>query len=422
MATPHNTSSLARFPEVTQGTGPADAAAWVSDSVRVRHIMGTLDTAAFKQSTIEDERSQENVQDEEPKILGIKGGVEFGHECYAHGLTAVAASGATVVQNELSEDLEHCMGGVHLSNATVATGGTNLTAILTADTAIEVGCYLCVVLPDFPPYNFPRRVVAYNAGTNTVTFDEVLPRAVAAPDVIHGCATHYFDEDVLNDSSVGPTTRSHHLTQGRGSDREYWVANGCKTYIESIALPRNGAPKFIFKTKVASFYTPDELADPTWVDAPDGDAPTAIGPRTRLFLQDYGTTTAASRHCIDMAIKPGGAPEACETGTEVQTGMPGISHYGLARDKSTATFKTILDQGEFADFTAGTLKVMRWTRNGAAGAGFAVAFHRCEVRETPTPQAIGPSLGMELELHALRDTTVVATTDLWRSRMVIVTW
>lgn len=420
--TPHNTSSLAYVDETTQGTGPADAAAWVTDGVRLRHIMGTLDPSGFKQSTIEDERSQENVQDFDPVILGIKGGVEFPFDVPLHGLGDTTASGNTVDQNELSELLEHCMGGVHLSNSTVATGGTTTTAILTADTAIALGCYVVVVLPDMPQVNYPRRVVAFNGGTNTVTFDEVLPRAVAADDVIHGAATHYFDEDILNDSSIGPSTRSWLISVGRGSEREHWEANGCKSYIDALELPRNGVAKAKIKTKVASFQTPDELSDPAFTATPDGDAGTAIGPRSSLWLQDYGSTAAASRHCIDLAIKPGGVPEPVETLTEVESGMPGISHYGLARDKTTATVKTLFSQGEFQDFNAGTLKVLRWVRHGGPGVGFAVAMHRCEVRETPTMAPVGPSMGMELEIHALRDTTAIASTDLARSRLVIVTW
>jgi hypothetical protein len=192
--------------------------------------------------------------------------------------------------------------------------------------------------------------------------------------------------------------------------------------VESIQLQRNAAPKLAFKTKAASFATPDELSAVTFTDTPDGNAGTAVGPRTSLWLGDYGSTAAASRHAVELSIKPGGAPEVCETGTEVQTNMPGISHYGLARDKTTATLKTLFAQGEFEDFNAGTLKALRWARHGGPGVGFACAMHRCEVRETPVNSPAGPSMGMELEIHGLRDTTAIASTDLSRSRLVIVLW
>lgn len=422
MSTPNNTSGLAYFVEVTSGTPPANAAAWVTNGVRVRHIMESLDVSSFKQSIIEDQRSQENVQDEEVPILGIKGGVDFPFDCYAHGLGATAAAGDAVVQNTFSDILEHCMGGVHLSRSTTATGGTTTTAILTVDTDMEVGAHLVVVLPDMPQVNYPRRVVAFNGGTNTVTFDEVLPRAVAAADVIHGCATHYFDEDALNDSAVGPTTLSWLLSLGRGNDREHWEARGCKTFIESIALPRNGAPKFSFKTLVASFATPNDLLDPAFVATPGGNAGTAVGPRTSLFLGDYGSTVAGSRHAVDFNVKPGGAPMPCETGTEVQSGMPGISHYGLTKDKTTATLKTLFSQDEFDDFDAQTLKQLRWVRHGGPGVGFALGMPRCSVTQTPSNSNAGPSLGMDLEITALRDVAAIADTDLARSRLVIVTW
>lgn len=415
--TPNNTTSLARFAEVTQGTGPANAAAWVASGVRQRHIMESLDLSPFKQSTIEDERSQDDVQGYEQLIHGIKGGVEFGHELYAHGLEATAVSGSDVVQNELSRFLQHCMGGVHLSNSTVATAGTTTTAVLTADTSIAIGCYLWVELDG---RRWPRRVVAFNNGTNTVTFDEVLPRAVANLDVIHGAATHFFDEDALNDSSIGPTTWSWLLSQGRGADREHWEANGCKSFVESIALARNTAPKLGFKTMVASFDTPEQITDPTWTVAPSGAAPVSIGARTHVSLGDYGSTASQPMHAVEVAIKPGGQPSPVDTLTEVELGMPGRAGYGLTRDKTTATLKTVFAQNELTDFASGQLRYFRWHRDGGVGRLVAIGFARCEIRETPSTSNIGPSMGMDLELHALKDVATIADTDLARSRLVVV--
>jgi hypothetical protein len=417
MTTPNNTTSLARFQEVAQGTGPVNAAAWVASGVRHRHIMESLDLSAFKQTVIEDERSQEDVQAFEQVILGIKGGIEFPHEEPLHGLEDVAADGDPVVANELATFLTHCMGGIHLSRRTTATGGTTTTAILTVDTDVEVGCHFWV---EQGGRRYPRRVVAFNGGTNTVTFDEALPAAVANGDVLYGAATLYFDEDALNDSSVGPTTWSWYLSQGRGSAREHWEANGCKSSIESISLPRNAAPKLAFKTLVASFDTPDDLADPTWTTEPEGAAPVAVGPRTHVSLNDYGSTVSVQVHGVEVAIKPGGAPSPIDTGTELQTGMPGRAGYGLTRDKATATFKTIFDSARFADFTAGTLLNFRWHRDGGAGRLVAVGMPRCQIAATPATSPAGPSMGMELELEALKDTTAIGTTDLARSRVVVV--
>lgn len=414
MPTPNNTQGLARYAETTQGTGPGD---WDSDGTRFRFVMGSLDLGPLKQTTIEDERSQENVQDFEQTILGIKGGVEIPFDVYLHGLETTTASGSTVVQNELSELWEHCLGGVHLSRSTVATGGTTTTAVLTDDTDVAVGCHFGVMQGG---RLYVVRVIAHNAGTNTVTFDRALPNAVANGDVIHGAATHYFDEDVLNDSSAGPSTWSLLAFEGRGSAREWWEMNGCKLYVESVTLNRNATPKAAIKAAVSSFQTPDDLSDVTWTSDPEGAAPLAVGPRTTFWMQDYGTNTTTTRHALELSIKPGGKPFAIETITEQESGMPGIAAYGLTRDKTTASLKLLMDQEGFEDFTAGQLKQIRWQRDGGPGRAIAFGMYRAEVSATPVVSEAGPSMGMDLELTALRNTDSVASTDLWRSRLVFV--
>lgn len=415
--TPNNTTSLARFQEVTQGTGPVNAAAWVASGVRHRHIMESLDLSAFKQTVIEDERSQEDVQAGEVVILGIKGGVEFSHEEYATGLEDPAAAGDPVVPNEIATYLTHCMGGAFFSNTTTATGGTTTTAILTDDTDCAIGCHFWIVQGG---RRYLRRVTEFDGGTNTITIDEAMPNAVANGDVILGAATIYFDEDALNDSSIGPTTWSWLLSQGRGSAREHWEANGCKSFVESISLSRNAAPKLTFKTLVASFDTPDDLSDPSWTTDPEGAAPVAIGPRTSCSLCDYGSTTASPIHAVEVAIKPGGQPSPIDTTTEVETGMPGRAGYGLTKDKSTATVKTIFDSARLADFTASQLLNFKWWRDGGEGRLFGVQMSRCHIRETPTTSPAGPSMGLDLELEALKDLATVDTTDLARTRLAVV--
>lgn len=418
MPTPNDTSSLARFQEVTSGTGPANAAAWVAGSTRMRHIMGSLDTSGFEQATIVDERSQEDVQGSEQTILAIKGGVEFPFDAYFTGLGETTADGDTWTADELHDHLQHCMGGAYITPSTTATGGSTTTAILDDATGMVLGAYVGVELAARPGVVLPRRIV--DIATLTVTFDQALPSAVASGDLIHSAATYYFDEDALNDSGIGPTTAAWLLTQGRGTAREHWGAYGCKSWIDSISLGRNAAPRLAFKTKVARFDTPDDLSDPSFSAIPEGDAPVAVGPSTQLWVEDYGTTTNTQRHAVEFSVKPGGAPAPCETLTEQTDGMPGIAHYGLTRDDSTAELKTLFSQAEFDDFTNGQLKTVRWSRNSTAGRTIAVAMHRCEFPKTPKSTGVGPSLGQDLSLRALQDTTDVATTDLWRSRLVLV--
>jgi hypothetical protein len=426
MPTPNDTTSLAYAFETTQGSGPANAAAWVTavgalaTGARIRHIMGSLDASSFDRETIEDERSQENVQDEELTIVDtIQGGIEFPHEAYFESTGVTTADATQAVATAFSNLLGNCLGGQTRTYSTTATGGTTTTAILTADTGVVLGAYVGVQLAGSSLLE-PRRIVAWNDGTNTVTFDQALPSAVQAGDIIHGAITLSFDEDLLNDSSSPVSTLSWLLSIGRGTGREHWEARGCKSWIDSIMLPRNGAPKLAFKTKVASYSKPNDLNDPSFTLTPEGGAPVGIGPQTQLWMQDYGTTTNTQLQASDVSIKPGGEPAPYPTDTEAVSGMPGISHYGLTRDKTTMSFRALFDQDQFNDFDDQVVKVIRWSRRAGPGRTIAVALHRAQIVKTPKPQKQGPSLAMDLEVKALRDTTSVASTDLWRSRLVIV--
>lgn len=425
MPTSALTSSLAYAFETTQGAAPANAAAWVTavgsltTGARIRHISESLQIDAFKQPTIEDMRSQENVMDQEQKILGIKGGIEFGFDAYLTGTGVVTAAASQVDATALSNLLGHCFGGQDRSNSTTISAGSSTTATVAATTNINLGSY--VGIEDTSAADglvYLRRVVDISG--SVLTFDEALPFAVASGDVCHGAITIFLDEDALEDSSLGPTTLAWHLSRGRGSAREQWVAAGCKAAVESISLPRNEAPKLSFKVLVASFTTPEANSDPTWVSDPLGNAPLAIGPATHLQLQTYGTTTQAERHALECSFSPGCSPTPMDTLTEVNVGMPGRGHYGLGLSDTTAQLHTLMSSADYTAFNAGTLRYLRWSRVSTAGRCIALAMSRAELVETPAFAAAGPSMGAKLAMRGLKDTTSVATTALWRTRMAIV--
>lgn len=411
-------SSLAFFQEVTQGLGPADAAAWASSGTRIRHIAESLQLDGFKQSVLEDERSFENVQDLESKILGIKGSAEFGFDIYLTGLGSVVAANTQAAHIPLTTLLTHCMGAAHRSNATTITAGTSTTATVGATTNIALGCYVGIEDADDPGRVHLRRVT--NIAGSVLTFDQALPFTVANGDTLRAAITVYFDEDILEDSSVGPTTLSWLISKGRSTAAEHWQAVGTKSYVEGIQISRNELPKLSIKTMVASFRTPDQLSDVTWAADPSGFAPVAVGPDTQVHLQTYGTTTTALRHTLELSISPGGMPAPVDTLTEVETGMVGRSHYGLTKDETTASIHTLFTNTDFSAFTAGTLRLLRWARIASAGNACAVALHRCQQVETPSNANAGVSLGTKHSYRGMRDTTTTATTDLWRTRLAIV--
>lgn len=423
MATTNLTSSLAYFPEVTQGTGPANAAAWVASGQRIRHIAESLEASSFKQTMIEDMRSQEAILARETKVFGIKGGVEFAFDAYGTGQGAATAPAAQIALTPLMTLLAHCFGGVHRSNTSNITAGTTTTVTVTSATNIILGCLVLIQDADDPNRPVVRRVVGI-AGL-VLTLDRALPFTAANGDVCHAMATIYVDETALVDSAIGPTTMSWLISKGgtgtNQAAREHWEARGCKGMLEGIELARNALPLLKFKVLVASFLTPEAAPEPTWTADPAGNAPVGIGPDTQVNLANFGATPNTLIHCSECSVQTGVSSVPVDTLTEVNTGMPGRYGYTLAQGETKVGLQIVpMAQAEFTEFNAQTLKIFNWQRIRPAGAVFSVHLSRAEIEETPGSAAVGNALGETYALRGLRDAAnASATEQLWRSPILI---
>ena len=428
MATSKHPSELAFFTETTQGTGPADAAAWASDATRIRHISDSLETSGFKQTTADDLRSQEDVLSQEQKVLGIKGGNEFGFDMYLTGTGVTTNSGQQVASDALLTIMAHCLGGSERGYSTTATGGSSTTVALTSTTGVDEGVFLAIQDNTSPAAAHSGKLyirkVESLAGL-TATLDEALPFAVAAGDIVHACHMYYIDESVLVDTTTGSRTFSWLISKGRiaAADRENWEAHGCKGILASLELSRNQPPKMSIRNMVASFETVEEAAEPTWSGTPFGYAPTAIGPDTTVWLEDYGTTTSTQLHVAEFTLNPGVASTPIDTVTEKQTGMPGRAGYSLGLGDSTVDMLVYpLTQGDWTDFNNQQIKVCRIAKAGTVGKAWAISMPRCEIVETPHGEGVGDGLGHRLMLRALKNTdnASAGNASLWKSRFVIV--
>lgn len=416
-------SSLAFYIESTPGTGPANAAAWntamgsLTTGGRVRHIAESVDPSSFVQTMLEDMRSfDDSVMDHSQKVLGIKGGVDFSSDHYLHGLEVTTADATQAAATALSTVLAHVLGGSQRTNRTAISAGSSTTATVASTTNITLGSIVAIVDTSAGDgIAYPRRVTDITG--SVLTFDEALPFTIASGDICHAAITLFFDEDELEN----PTTWSWLLSKGRTGSVANWEARGTASGLESIELGRNGLPIAKLKHLVASYATPEALSEVTWSDlTPDGAAPQHVGTRTTVWLQDYGTTTANGQHASEFKFSPGGTPVPIDTLTEVETGMPGRAGYSIDSDDSMIDLTVVpLANAHFTAHLAGTLKTVRLAKNAAPGLGWCVGFPRCEIAATPSHAAVGPVRGQKLSLRALRDTTTVATTQLWRSRAYI---
>lgn len=419
MTTSTKPSQLAYFQEVTQGTGPADGAAWVAGATQIRHLGETLDVSGIEQAVVEDERSQDDIFSVEYSVKGLRN-TSFPFSVYMTGSGATTAPAAQISETPLMTLLEHCLGGLHRSNSTLLAGGghTTTTINVTAATNIVHGCLIAV--EDVTDGTIAvRRVLDVN--TLAVVLDEALPFTPVDTDIVHGMATIYVDETVLVDSSVGPTTMSWLIQKGLAAALENFEMNGCKTELKSISLQRGGLPTLAFETMAASFDPPGTAPTPTWTATPSGFAPVSIGPDTVVTYQTQGTTTLAPIHVSDFSVEVGVPVVAVDTNTEVEDGMEGRQGYTTQPADTTVTMNIVpFGSSHWTQFAADTLRRVRFYKRANEGQLFAVHFSRCEIKP-PKRGTSGAVSSSQVMLRAHKDATSseAANQQMWRSKILL---
>jgi hypothetical protein len=417
MTTSQYPSSLAFFQEVTQGTPPADAAAWLASGRRIRHIAESVDPSVLQQQVNEDMRSQTTIFGLNRKVRGLRG-VQMPAKIYATGSGVVTASGNQIALTDLMRVLSNAFGGIQRSNSTVLAGGGHTTQIVNVSSAtnIVVGCLIAIASAGGLPV--VRQVTAVNV--LAITLDRVLPFAPADGDVVSGMATIYIDEAVLADSngSGGPYTHSVHVQKGLPAALENWVLRGCKWQLNSIDLPRGGLPVFDMTIFAASFLGPNDAPSPAWTAAPTGNAPVSIGPDTEVHVGDFGNTAVANVHVSSCGISFGVPVVPVETVTEVDDNMEGLAGYATQPADSSVSLGIVPMASSWWDnFDDDTFKIFQWSKRAAAGQIFAIVTPNNEVAAQPTRGTVGAVSNANVELRAFPNT--LSTTALSTSKILI---
>lgn len=419
MTTSIKPSQLAFFPEVTQGTGPANGAAWVAGGVRIRHIGDSFDVSGVEQQVVADERSQEGIFDEEYSVKGLRN-TSFPFATYMTGSGIATAATTQIAITPLMTLLAHALGGIHRSNSTTLSGGGHTTSTINVASATNIvhGCLIAV--EDVTDGTVAiRRVLDVN--TLAVVLDEVLPFTPADTDLVHGMATIYVDETVLVDSSAGPTTFSWLGQKGLAAALENWEFNGCKSELKSLALERGGLPLLTFDTMAASFDPPGTAPSPTWTSDPIGNAPVSIGPDSVITYQTQGTTTINAVQVAKFAIEVGVPVVPVDTNTEVEDGMEGRQGYTTQPADTVISLDIVpFASTPWTHFAADSLRRLRFYKRAQEGQLFAVHFSRCELKP-PKRGVAGQVSANSLTLRALKDATNSEATNqqMWRSKILL---
>lgn len=440
-------SLLAYFTETTQGTAPADAAAWIASGVRLRHIAESLDMSGVGVEQVVDERNQYRVFATEERVVGIDN-PEFPFAVYAHGTGATTADtnqvATTAPGYELGNLVGHALGGISRGYSTTVSGGASTTTAINVSDAsnYEAGEYVAIELGASLPSQYPsgtcfvRRILTVDTGAtpDQVTIDQALPAAPPDTAAVHGTIVAYTDETVLCDSNAsgGPYSRSWLVQKAMPSSasgvRESWVFRGCVATLQSIELSRGAAMQLAFQVMAGSHDPPTVAPWPTaWsTNLQLGNAPFAVGPRSEVWLEDEGTTTNTTIHVSSFNVEPGVPRVRVETVTSSGQNMEATSHFAVEPAETTITMSiTPFAIDQWTDQIATTRKSLRWSNMGAAGSGFALSFPSVSHIETPKRAINNATTDVEVMFKAHEDadlSSMPTNAERWRSKMAVVLW
>lgn len=423
MATAFGPSRVSFWQESVQGTPPADAATWASEGTSIRHVAGSVDLSSLVASMIEDQRSQLNISDYDPWIIGIEGGgtPEVPTDYYLHGTGQSPADGSPVTADALHTLGAHSWGGGALgtSDNLVTDGAHTSTAIELTDTLAD-GSWVGLDDPTTGLRHLRRiESSADGAEGRLHQLHRELPWTPDDGETALGCAVTYLDEDILEDSSQGPYTLSYLWERGRGAQRRTWLGRGCKTSITGIRLARNELAMLSTTTRVGSYLTPESAPVPSWSNSIEGSAGSVVGPRTRVWLQDRGTTTDSTVQVSAFELDPGLLSAPIETQTSDATNMPGLFGYILQRGSCSLSLSVVPHaDGPLTDFGNRTEKSIQWERTTAGAGAWCVYLPRATYSGTPALADVSTALGQQLQFTGHHDDNL--STALGRSRAVIV--
>ncbi len=444
-------SRLARIAETTQGTPPADAAAWLAGGILVHHLAETLDMSGVERSQLVDERNQVRVFDNERMVEGLDN-PEFPFAIYGHGLgvatateTQVSADPTVTLGIEFFFELEQALGGLTRGFSAVTSGGSSTTTVVAVvDASVYApGDYVAVELTTNLPSRypagtaFPRRIIAVDtvADPDTITLDQELPGIPVDTDPVHACVVVYVDQDVLCDSNGpgGPYTWTMLVQKGLPSSvaarREAWEFRGTVHELQSFTLERDGTLQFAFNLMAASHADPSTAPWPDWLGSSiteQGLAPLAIGALSEVWLVDDGSSTNTEVQISSFEVEPGVPRNRVETVTSAGSFMQGTANYATSPADTTITLSlTPFGIQQWTEQQAETEKTLRWARLGPAGSGFAVAFPRVSHMATPkrnVNDAVSESMVTFLAHEDVPLGTPASNVERWNSKIAFIGW
>lgn len=385
------------------------------------HLSRSPDFSGIEQVRVPDGAitARHNERHGQSKEGTFNGDVEAG--VYLTGKNEVTADGVQVAESDVMTLLELMFGGMSRSKATLAkVAGAHDSVSVEVDSTSEMAVGQGIGVIDA---NGAEPTIVKPGGRITditgdiVTFEKDIGFTIADADKVVGTATAY-----IVPATLAGRAGANHLATWRsepGLDDEAVVQLvGCafKPALAGLNLNENLELLFTIMATLVQNSGRDALTA-TLAGAISGDAPLVMGPRTKFFLQDYGTATETpGLHPSGVAIDPG---------IEVIRGLVSTSqadnaqgHWGYSTPVAVPTMEFTItphDSEWDVDQKAGTFKVCGYWREGTEGRGIYFSMPRAELAVTPKPGTANEVRVTQLSLLGHEDVDAIGTTDLAKS-------
>ncbi len=427
----HRGTEVIIYEAATQGNSPADDSTTYDASGDRIHTVGEVDITSIDQALVEDERSVSRIFERAGQMVRGLRNTSITLSTYLTGKEATTADGSQATETALARLLEHGLGGIKRGNSTTAkVAGTHTTTSieLTSATNWEAGMLVGVIdASDNRGLVHIRRII--DLTVDVITLDRALPFTPVDGDKVVGGITIYCDQDVLEDSGAG-SNRTHSIfVRKGGSSGTVRELLGCKAALSLAALNRGELPTVALEYQCATFRTAadDGTGDvsaisstPSFSGTLNGAAPLHMGRDTSVYLDDYGSTSATSKHVNGLEVGLGVTVAPIETVTSATASMEGLAGWTLSKPDPTASMTIVPHGSEWeTDLQGGTYKAFAVERRGAEGSAFAIVMPRCEVSSTPKTGDNGEVLAEQVTLRAHEDQDSVGTTDVAKSPILI---
>lgn len=346
--------------ESTQGEGPGytlalpqgTAVGWASAEGTNchRHLVHEADPSWMRKADIENPQAVTSLLAQNVPITGI-GSADGGSVSMTfHGSEVATSASSQVALTSLMEFLEHALGGLVRGNTTDVdtTVVSNVSYDVVSATNLETGQLIAIEDADNTGALYPQRILTL-AGTSITTDRSPSDFTIASGDNVHAVATLYPNGPALSDCSDADYSTISVLIDKNGSVYE---ATGCVAQIDTVEFPRNGVPTINFSLMAGGVFPPgpNGLSTPTWTGSIQGDAGQAVGVKTRLHIQAYGTTTDTCYDTNTATLTPGLPRNRVSTVTQCDATLEGTAGYTLGRAETTFEVATLLNATNASTF------------------------------------------------------------------------